>query len=109
MASKLQNFESELRKLLVDLVGVPVLIFWGMLSLMPLGLLFTGDVATLRYWINAFFLATGLWGVVVMYFGAKTLMWPNARAESESPTRVVVVAYAAIWSVLYLAFYLSGR
>jgi hypothetical protein len=109
MPDKLKDFESELRKLLTDLVGIPVLLFWGFLSLLPLGWLFSGDVATLRYWINVFFLATGLWGVLVAYFGARSVMWSEARAHGGAPSRVFVVIYAAIWSVLYLAFFVTNR
>ncbi len=94
---------------MVDLIGIPVIIFWGGLSLVPLGHLFTGDVSTLRYWINVFFLGTGLWGALVMYCGAKALMWSEARAASGMPSRVAIVAFAGVWCVLYFAFYFSSR
>jgi hypothetical protein len=109
MSTKLQDFDRELRKLLVDLIGIPVMVLWGFLSLLPLGWIFSGDFASMRYWINAFFLATGLWGLLVLYFGARALMWSEARAQARAPSRFGVVIYAAIWSVLYFAFFISTR
>jgi hypothetical protein len=109
MSDRLQNFESDVRKLMVDLIGIPVILFWGGLSLMPLGMVFSGDVATLRYWINVFFLGSGLWGVLALYFGARLLMWSEARATVEQPARIVIASFAGVWCVLYLAFFFSSR
>jgi hypothetical protein len=109
MSDQLQNFENDVRKLIIDLIGIPVVLFWGGLSLMPLGMVFSGDVSTLRYWINVFFLASGLWGILAAYFGARLLMWSEARVNSGQPSRVVVVAFAGVWCVLYLAFFFSSR
>ena len=109
MSGRLQNFESDFRKLLIDLIGIPVILFWGGLSLMPLGLLFSGDVSTLRYWINLFFLGSGLWGILLIYLGARLLMWSEAREKIDRPKRITVVSFAGIWCVLYLAFFFSSR
>jgi hypothetical protein len=109
MSDRLQNFENDVRKLLIDLIGIPVILFWGGLSLMPLGMLFSGDVTTLRYWINVFFLGTGLWGVLAVYLFARLLMWSEVRGTFDQPSRVVAVAFAGVWCVLYLAFYFSNR
>jgi hypothetical protein len=109
MSDRLQSFENDVRKLMVDLIGIPVILFWGGLSLMPLGMLFSGDVATLRYWINVFFLGSGLWGVLVLYFGARLLMWSEASATIEQPARIVIASFAGVWCVLYLAFFFSSR
>jgi hypothetical protein len=109
MSDKLQNFENDVRKLLIDLVGIPVFLFWGGLSLMPLGMLLTGEITTLRYWINVFFLGTGLWGVLAGYLLARVLMWSEVRGTIDQPSRIMVVAFAGVWCVLYLAFSFSSR
>jgi hypothetical protein len=109
MSERLQNFESDVRKLMIDLIGIPVILFWGGLSLMPLGLLLSGDVTTLRYWINVFFLGSGLWGLLIVYFGSRLLMWSGARATLGQPSRIVIASFAGVWCVLYLAFFFSSR
>jgi hypothetical protein len=109
MTDRLQDFETDVRRLLIDLIGIPVLVFWGGLSLVPFGMLFTGDIATLRYWINVFFLLSGFWGALAAYFGARLLMWTEARTAAELPKRVIIMSFAGIWSVLYLAFFFSSR
>jgi hypothetical protein len=109
MPDRFKDFEADIRGLLVDLIGIPLLIFWGGLSLLPFGMLFTGDAAALRYWINVFFLLSGFWGTLTAYFGARLLMWTEARAAAELPKRVIIMSFAGIWSVLYLAFFFSSR
>ena len=109
MPERLENFESDTRRLLSDLIGLPVILFWSGLSLMPLGLLFSGDFSTLRYWINLLFLGSGLWGIIALYFGARLLMWSDARETIGRPTRIVVASFAGAWCVLYLAFFFSSR
>jgi hypothetical protein len=109
MSDRPQDFEDAARKLTVDFIGIPVLIFWGGLSFSPLVMLFSGDVTTLRYWINAFFLLSGFGGILVVYFGAKLLMWKEARGAFEPPNRIVAMSYAGVWCVLYIAFFFSSR
>ncbi len=109
MPDRIQNLETDVKRLSIDLIGIPVLVFWGGLSLVPFGMLFTGDLATLRYWINIFFLVSGLWGALTAYFGSRLLMWTESRAAARLPKRVIIMSYASIWSVLYLAFFFSTR
>jgi hypothetical protein len=109
LPDRIQDFESGARKLIIDFVGIPVLFFWCGLSLGPFGIISSGEVATLRYWISAFFLLSGFWGILVTYFGIRWLMRGEARAAFGPPRRVVIMLYAGVWCVLYLIFFFSSR
>jgi hypothetical protein len=109
VANKIEDFRRDARSFFSGLVAVPIICFWAFLSLLPIGGIFSGSPATLGFWINAFFFASGLFGAVAGYYLLRTLMWPKGRASIEAPSRVLIACYAVLWSVLYLAFRLSMR
>jgi hypothetical protein len=109
MSDQPSNIKFDFPKLAIDLIAIPVLSLWAFLSILPVGGIFTGDPATLRFWLNMFFLATGVWGGFCLFFGIKLLMRSDARASFKLPSRPILTAFALVWCTFYIVFFVSSR
>jgi hypothetical protein len=95
---------AEVRRTVTDFIAIPVLIFWALLSFGPFGGLMQGG-GPFRVTLNLFFLATGLWGVLLGVLIIKGLMWSHYRNMAMSGfNRTMLAVYGGVWSVLYLVF-----
>jgi hypothetical protein len=93
-----------IRSTLVDMVAVPVLGLWGLLSLGPVGGLMRGG-DPLNTAFDIVFLLTGMWGLLAGAVLVKALLWSGLRNQPGlGLNRIYLIVYGAIWSVFYLIF-----
>jgi hypothetical protein len=93
-----------IRGTLADMVAVPVLGLWGLLSFGPfVGLMRGGDPLNTAF--DMVFLLTGLWGLLAGAVVLKTLLWSGMRNQPGlGLNRNYLTIYGALWCAFYLIF-----
>jgi hypothetical protein len=101
--SKLDS--AAVRKTITDVVAVPVILFFGLMSLGPLAGVFIPGGDALRIGINIAFLLTSLYGVITGALIVKALMWSDLRVRSGlGLDRLKLAVYGGVWTVIYLIY-----
>jgi hypothetical protein len=93
------------RKTIIDVVAIPVILFFGLMSLGPLAGVFMQGGDVLRIGINIAFLLTSLYGIVTGALVVKALMWSDLRVQGGLGfDRLKLAVYGGVWTVIYLIY-----
>jgi hypothetical protein len=95
---------ADVRSAIIDFVGVPVVLFWALLSLGPfVGLVRIAD--PFNYGLNFVFLLGGFWGLLTLALVLRFVMVRGVVLEiRKGAIRLPLAIFGAAWSIAYMLF-----